>query len=1178
LSPAQTLIFAVLAALISGSSALAQTLINSDCGDQLKTAVSSISFRLDEKSLDDENSLIPIVAGQNKELDFTAAADILKGVAACFDADARISLRISVSSKSRFKPGPYFPGYHAQDDQSVEHSSADFPLTDLKGSGEDRLRFSVRSSGIQEIRADIVDARKSGASAYDDSSLVTRLDVLPGKLRTIEDVFWNSEAPLASAPLQNDLVLDTFDDFFRLRNGENDLLLAGYGESAHASTTGRFGVAVSDQGFRLFDFGTFEEVFELDLSGFTGARDHRVNAVAWSKDDSYLVVSFTAEGALLLLPTLVDVEDTEGWQLGSFSWAGTRREEPGTAAEIQFDYDNLVFKSFYAERSLMAQPMEIILLCDHLEDDCPTGLRVGNWNDNNWSDPSVAVSFFRTFDNTDAVVAEYDDRNADLNSSHNFYRHRAAMSSYLRRDSVLDVPDPIFWIDEIEPRLRELLAPQGFTVPDVQDLPRIYTTNQYEASRLLREFQRIEAQRNQSVDDMDLANFGLPFFMDKAWLEALVGFSASEPQRYAKGYLIEDGESKAEKAEDLIFFPNEIQHEYKYYAHNGVGITLRRQGFQDSAFDKLLYYEPWSGLPNLLTDVEEKLVATLDPVIAECNGANGILDRILTWAVRDIWYHEDHDGNRYWIFQSSCTGGLRGGWHHGQLLLLKVDTSGEWARLNLSDSRRCNWGEECDRLGLERASIRVQLMNETHLLLEGFANTLSIVEMDEFEEVANVKIDDYPSASLVLPDSELDLFLALAPDGRLTVKNIAKEETIAEGSFIDDELILRRPTGHYFATAEGASFIGFGFDGDPEVYGVSQLPDEFFVERNLLGDDSYNNATGLELSAPPIIDVSGVTGLQAQILLGRHPFESVIYYFADGSLRESRVIQVADDPRLESLQLVGSAKTHEFIRVSRMGTRSKPRKIETASVGSKTLYFFAAGYGDYKDHNISPLSYPQSDARAWCAFLTSQAKGMGYNRVVDLSGGCEHLNGQDLAAVISDLPDMVTADDTVVGFLSGHGIRSDNGDFFLLPDTAQLTRLSSTAINWKDVAASLNAISARTVIFLDACHSGFASGLTTNDELVAGIATPNVTVIAASKGRQLSWESDRLEAGVFSKALLSTFENLEDYDTSGDGTLDPDEIFQTARDRVSRFTNATQTPWISRSLPISGGPLFFNSP
>jgi hypothetical protein len=119
LSPAQTLIFAVLAALISGSSALAQTLINSDCGDQLKTAVSSISFRLDEKSLDDENSLIPIVAGQNKELDFTAAADILKGVAACFDADARISLRISVSSKSRFKPGPYFPGYHAQDDQSV---------------------------------------------------------------------------------------------------------------------------------------------------------------------------------------------------------------------------------------------------------------------------------------------------------------------------------------------------------------------------------------------------------------------------------------------------------------------------------------------------------------------------------------------------------------------------------------------------------------------------------------------------------------------------------------------------------------------------------------------------------------------------------------------------------------------------------------------------------------------------------------------------------------------------------------------------------------------------------------------------------------------------------------------------------------------------------------------------
>ncbi len=121
----------------------------------------------------------------------------------------------------------------------------------------------------------------------------------------------------------------------------------------------------------------------------------------------------------------------------------------------------------------------------------------------------------------------------------------------------------------------------------------------------------------------------------------------------------------------------------------------------------------------------------------------------------------------------------------------------------------------------------------------------------------------------------------------------------------------------------------------------------------------------------------------------------------------------------------------------------------------------------------------------------------------------------------------------------------------------------------------MNAITARTVLFLDARHSGFATGLTTNDELVARILTPNVTVNSASKGRQISWESDQLQAGVFSKALLSMFEN---YDASGDGTLDPEEIFHTARDRVNRFTKASQTPWISRNLPISGGPLFFSLP
>ncbi len=127
-----------------------------------------------------------------------------------------------------------------------------------------------------------------------------------------------------------------------------------------------------------------------------------------------------------------------------------------------------------------------------------------------------------------------------------------------------------------------------------------------------------------------------------------------------------------------------------------------------------------------------------------------------------------------------------------------------------------------------------------------------------------------------------------------------------------------------------------------------------------------------------------------------------------------------------------------LIRVSNSGTRSKPRKIETARVNSKTLYFFAVGYGDYKDPAVSPLSYPQSDALAWCNFLTSQAQGMGYDRVVDLSGGCQHLNGQDLAALIADLPDIVTADDTAVGFLSGHGIRSDTGDFFCYPTRRSL--------------------------------------------------------------------------------------------------------------------------------------------
>jgi uncharacterized caspase-like protein len=187
-------------------------------------------------------------------------------------------------------------------------------------------------------------------------------------------------------------------------------------------------------------------------------------------------------------------------------------------------------------------------------------------------------------------------------------------------------------------------------------------------------------------------------------------------------------------------------------------------------------------------------------------------------------------------------------------------------------------------------------------------------------------------------------------------------------------------------------------------------------------------------------------------------------------------------------------------------------------------------------------------------------------------------------------------DDVAVVFLAGHGFApSAAADMVfvttaakLAPDGAHLAAESATrdAIGWADLGGALQRARGRTLVLLDACHSGHVSQkvVVENDalaDLLVRERRAGAVVFAASKGRQYSLEPGSARAfvldmtpaskatvqaddhGFFTGALLAALSS-GDTDRDGDGALELSEVIDEVTDRVTKASRGAQTPWVAR--------------
>ena len=135
-----------------------------------------------------------------------------------------------------------------------------------------------------------------------------------------------------------------------------------------------------------------------------------------------------------------------------------------------------------------------------------------------------------------------------------------------------------------------------------------------------------------------------------------------------------------------------------------------------------------------------------------------------------------------------------------------------------------------------------------------------------------------------------------------------------------------------------------------------------------------------------------------------------------------------------------------------------------------------------------------------------------------------------------------TGEDLAVVMFSGHGAML-GGQFYLLPYGVNATtssRLEATAIPATEFRGKLAELAThgRVLVLLDACHSGAVTGdgeqLTPNaDRLRSSLVASNVTVLASSKGNEISRADPQWNNGVFAKALLEALGRAADTDHNG---------------------------------------------
>ena len=258
--------------------------------------------------------------------------------------------------------------------------------------------------------------------------------------------------------------------------------------------------------------------------------------------------------------------------------------------------------------------------------------------------------------------------------------------------------------------------------------------------------------------------------------------------------------------------------------------------------------------------------------------------------------------------------------------------------------------------------------------------------------------------------------------------------------------------------------------------------------------------------------------------------------------------------------------TLEAVVADSLGVKSIPAMLsvtrpERVQEVQGRLLLLAVGVGQHK-YDEYDLIFPAKDVEAIKNALEEQV-GVTFAEVVPYVYTDGKATLKNVKAGLEWLTRASTAEDLVIVYFAGHGVRGRRGLYYV-PHGGDGQGIQYTCLNWEEVADAISKVKARQVIFLsDVCHAGgFAqSDLAMQGKMVKRIAeVDGVLVFAASGANELAYEHPKWQHGAFTSALLSSLSG--EADVNSDDAVSLRELIAHTTEQTRQLTAGKQTPFV----------------
>lgn len=463
------------------------------------------------------------------------------------------------------------------------------------------------------------------------------------------------------------------------------------------------------------------------------------------------------------------------------------------------------------------------------------------------------------------------------------------------------------------------------------------------------------------------------------------------------------------------------------------------------------------------------------------------------------------------------------------------------------------------------------------------ADQLYVIDHQQLTLAGPIQLAATSQGARFLTTADNRNVLQINDDGSLAIHGLPDGRQKLRGRYVDDELVLFDEAGYFTSTRDGARFVNLRFAGRSQLYSLAQL------SSVLARPDRIKAALNADASPPEAVRMAAPPLLSTRLTAKKSGGDIAVDASATGGLKALRVFE--DGVLAHTIPLRGrswqgtikfepedSARWATIIVDDDAGFESQPAsfRLQRKAKDGGRLFALAVGTDRYAaSAQLPDLKFAGVDARKFIE-ASKRLEGRSYSAVVAAAPIVDDANmlarlDQELGRIAAQS----TPRDTVMLFFAGHGVQSADGRYYLAAPGTSLTDLDGTALPWSRLASALAGIKGRVFVFVDACHSGGVEDA--NDgavDAILGEAGRSVAVIAASKGRQFSFEAASQGGGYFTAALTDALRSGARLDLDKSGLVELDELYLGLKRGVAQATGGQQTPWIARGEIVGKMPVF----